>query len=125
MRTRNKPPVRIGTAGWSVPSQYAARFPTEGSHLQRYAQRLNCAEINSSFHRAHRRGVYERWAAATPADFRFAVKIPKTITHERNLAGSTALIRQFVGEVGGLGDKLAVLLIQLPPSAVIRKRVAD
>jgi uncharacterized protein YecE (DUF72 family) len=108
-----------------VPSQYAARFPTEGSHLQRYAQRLNCAEINSSFHRAHRRGVYERWAAATPADFRFAVKIPKTITHERNLAGSAALIRQFVGEVGGLGDKLAVLLIQLPPSAVIRKRVAD
>jgi len=118
-------PLRIGTASWGVPARYADQFSTEGSHLQRYAQRLNCAEINSSFHRPHRRSVYEKWAAATPADFRFAVKVPKTMTHERNLAGCASLIREFAGEVGGLGGKLAVLLIQLPPSAGIKKRTAS
>jgi uncharacterized protein YecE (DUF72 family) len=125
MMKRNLSPLRIGTAGWGVPAQYVQDFSTEGSHLERYAQRLNCAEINSSFHRPHRRGVYERWAAATPADFRFSVKVPKTMTHERSLAGCAALIGRFAEEVGGLGEKLAVLLVQLPPSAPMRKRTAD
>ena len=125
MTKRNPSSLRIGTAGWSIPTQYARDFETEGSHLERYAQRLNCAEINSSFHRPHRRGVYERWAAATPKDFRFAVKAPKTMTHEKGLAGCAALIRRFAEEAGGLGEKLAVLLVQLPPSAPMRKRTAD
>ena len=38
-------PTYIGTAGWSVPSRYADRFPADGTHLERYAQRLNAAEI--------------------------------------------------------------------------------
>jgi uncharacterized protein YecE (DUF72 family) len=118
-------PLRIGTAGWSVPGQYADDFNTEGRHLERYAGRLNCAEINSSFYRSHRRGVYERWAAATPPDFRFAVKLPKTMTHEKGLAGCGSLVGRFAEEVGGLGEKLAVVLIQLPPSAPMRKRVVD
>jgi uncharacterized protein YecE (DUF72 family) len=125
MTKRKLSPLRVGTAGWSVPGQYADEFRTEGSHLERYAQRLNCAEINSSFHRPHRRSVYERWAAATPAGFRFAVKVPKTMTHEKGLAGCAGLIERFAEEVGGLGEKLAVLLIQLPPSAPMRKRTVD
>jgi hypothetical protein len=42
----------VGTAGWSIPSAHAASFPIEGSHLERYALRLNAVEINSSFYRA-------------------------------------------------------------------------
>jgi uncharacterized protein YecE (DUF72 family) len=118
-------PLRIGTAGWGVPARYVEGFPREGSHLERYAQRLNAVEINSSFHQSHRRKVYERWAASTPPDFQFAVKVPKTMTHERSLSDCAALIDRFAEEVGGLGDKLAVLLIQLPPSAVLKKRTAD
>jgi uncharacterized protein YecE (DUF72 family) len=76
----------VGTAGWTVPKQHLALFSAldEGakrSHLERYASRLCCAEINSSFHRPHRRATWERWAATTPDDFRFAVKAPKAITH--------------------------------------------
>ena len=52
--------IRIGTAGWSVPKQYAGRFPGEGAHLERYARILNCVEINSSFYRPHQRKTYER-----------------------------------------------------------------
>ena len=43
---------------------------------------LRCAEINSSFHRPHARATYVKWRDSTTVDFRFAVKMPRTITHE-------------------------------------------
>ena len=113
-------PTFIGTAGWSVPSRYADRFPAEGSHLERYAQRLNAVEINTSFYRPHRRTTYERWAASVPEDFRFAVKLPRTLTHERRLVDGEDLIDRFAAEVGGLGAKLGGLLVQLPPSLAFK-----
>ncbi|GAC1327750.1 MAG: DUF72 domain-containing protein [Beijerinckiaceae bacterium] len=109
-------PLFIGTAGWSLHSRYARKFPAAGSHLERYAQRFDAAEINSSFYRPHRRTTYERWAASTPAHFRFAVKLPKAVTHERRLVDCGNLIESFVSEVAGLGTKLGCLLVQLPPS---------
>jgi uncharacterized protein YecE (DUF72 family) len=118
-------PLRIGTAGWSVPSRYAAEVPPGGSHLERYAWRLNAVEINSSFYRPHQHKTYLRWAQATPPDFRFAVKLPKAITHEARLVDCEARLDRFVAEVAGLGDKLGVLLVQLPPSLAFPERVAD
>lgn len=108
-------PVFVGTAGWSIPSRHAPGFPTEGSHLERYAARLGCVEINSSFHRRHRPETYRRWAASVPEDFRFAVKLPKTITHQSRLVGAEAPLDDFLREVEGLNRKFAVLLAQLPP----------
>ena len=117
-------PIRIGTAGWSLMSRYAASFPNQGSHLERYAQVFNAAEINSSFHRPHRRTTYERWANAVPSDFQFAVKLPKLITHELALIGARKPLDIFLGEAGGLGGKLAVLLVQLAPSLTFSRRHA-
>lgn len=117
--------LRIGTAGWSIPSAYTADMPPGGSHLERYARRLKAVEINSSFYRAHQHKTYVRWAQSTPADFRFAVKLPKAITHERALVGCGALLDDFVAQVCGLDDKLGVLLIQLPPSSAFKELVAD
>jgi uncharacterized protein YecE (DUF72 family) len=97
-----------------VPSRYAEAVPGPGSHLERYARRLNAVEINSSFHRPHQHKTYERWAQSTPVDFRFSVKVPKAITHERALVDCASLVETFAGEIAGLGDKLAVLLVQLP-----------
>lgn len=111
----SSPAVRIGTTGWSIASRHAAAFPPDGSHLQRYAHRLDAVEINSSFYRPHRHETYQRWAHSTPRDFRFAVKLPRTITHERRLQGCEDLLDRFLGEAAGLGDKLGVLLVQLPP----------
>jgi uncharacterized protein YecE (DUF72 family) len=108
--------LRIGTAGWSVPLKDAAVFPIEGSSLERYAARFSCAEINSSFHRSHRPQTYQRWAEAVPADFRFSAKLAKTITHKQRLIDTEALLESFVEDVGGLGAKLAIILVQLPPS---------
>ena len=116
--------LRTGTAGWSIPRAEAAAFPGEGSHLARYARAMNCAEINTSFYRHHRREVYERWAAQTPAAFRFAVKLPRTVTHDQRLRRAGPVLDRFIEEVNGLGDRLGVLLVQLPPSLPFEARVA-
>jgi len=105
----------IGTAGWSIASRHAEHFTGEGTALQRYAERFNGVEINSSFYRRHRPETWQRWAASVPAQFRFAVKLPRTITHERRLAECEAPLASFLDEVQALGRKLAVLLVQLPP----------
>jgi uncharacterized protein YecE (DUF72 family) len=106
----------IGTAGWSIAARHAGAFPGESSQLERYAGRLDAVEINSSFYRPHKHETYERWAGAVPPGFRFSVKLPRLITHERRLAGCAEALDAFLGQVAGLGRKLGVLLVQLPPS---------
>lgn len=110
--------LRIGTAGWSVPRAVSDRFPGEGTHLHRYGRVMPAAEINSSFHRPHKAQVYERWAASTPADFRFAVKAPKTLTHDQRLADPQSGLDRFADEIAGLGGRLGPLLVQLPPGLI-------
>ncbi len=108
--------IHVGCAGWTVPSQHAEQFPCEGSHLERYAARLNAVEINSTFYRPHRPATFARWASSVPADFRFAVKAPKAITHEHRLVEVSDLLPRFLSEIVSLGAKLGPLLVQLPPS---------
>ncbi len=116
--------IRIGCAGWALRKDNAAAFAGHGSHLSRYARRFNAVEINSSFYRPHRRTTYERWAGSTPAAFRFSVKMPKSITHTARLAATEDQIDQFVDEIAGLGRKLGVVLMQLPPSMALDNRIA-
>ena len=106
----------IGCAGWALTKANQAEFPAEGTHLQRYAGRFNAVEINSSFYRQHRPATYEQWAASVPTNFRFAVKIPKAITHEQRLVAADVLLDVFLDEATRLGEKLGCLLVQLPPS---------
>ena len=118
-------PISIGTAGWSVPRQQAGHFPSEGYALERYAARFPVTEINSSFHRPHRISTWERWRDSTPAGFRFAVKLPRAITHERKLADATGPLDAFLEQATVLGPKLAVLLVQLPPKLAFDDAVAE
>jgi uncharacterized protein YecE (DUF72 family) len=111
--------LRIGTAGWGLPRLWRAEFPPEGSYLERYAARFSAVEINSSFYRQHRHVVYQRWAAAVPPEFRFAVKIPRAITHDQALVAADVLLEVFLEEVAGLGARLGPVLVQLPPSLVL------
>jgi uncharacterized protein YecE (DUF72 family) len=69
-----------------------------------------------SFRRPHRRTAYQRWSAAAPDGFAFAVKAPKEITHALRLAGADAALDAFLEQVTGLGGKLGPLLFQLRPS---------
>lgn len=116
--------IRIGCAGWSLRKDNAEAFPPPGSHLERYASRFDAVEINSSFYRPHRRATYERWAASVPAAFRFAVKMPKAITHSGRLIEVDDELERFLDEIRGLGAKLGPLLVQLPPSLAFDKAIA-
>ncbi len=107
--------IRVGCTGWSLPTAVAGEFPGEGRHLARYAGRFRAMEISSSFYRHHLPRTYARWVETVPSDFRFAVKLPRAVTHEARLgpAGRPALAR-FLDEVAKLGDRLGPLLAQLP-----------
>jgi uncharacterized protein YecE (DUF72 family) len=116
--------IVIGTAGWCIPRASAHRFDGEGTHLQRYAHTLHGAEINSSFHRPHSKATYAKWAASTPAGFRFAVKLPRVITHDQKLRRARVPLERFLAESAGLGRKRGPLLVQLPPSLAFEGRMA-
>lgn len=116
--------IRIGTAGWTIPRQVADSFPEDGTALSRYAARFAVSEINSSFHRPHRSSTWERWRDSVPGSFRFSVKVPKLITHQRRLSDCDEALDHFLPQSALLGPKLAVLLVQLPPTLAFEAAVA-
>lgn len=92
--------------------------------LERYSRRLSCVEVNSSFYRSHLPATWSRWAAMVPVDFRFSVKVPRSITHEHRLELCDGLVGRLLEETAGLGEKLAVLLVQLPPTLIYHPDIA-
>jgi uncharacterized protein YecE (DUF72 family) len=107
--------IRVGTAGWSLPPAQQARFPGDGPHLARYARTFAGVEINSTFRKAHRPQTFARWAASVPPDFRFSLKVPRSITHDAMLVNVEPLIDAFIAELEPLGTLADCLLAQLPP----------
>ncbi|MBV8456512.1 MAG: DUF72 domain-containing protein [Acetobacteraceae bacterium] len=83
--------------------------------LARYSGRFCAVEVNSTFYRSHRAETYAKWAASVPAEFRFALKLPRAITHERRLVGAERVVAAFLDESAGLGAKRGPLLVQSPP----------
>jgi uncharacterized protein YecE (DUF72 family) len=114
----------VGIAGWAIRREHADSFDGGDSHLERYATRFNAVEINSSFYRPHKPATYARWAASVPEQFRFAVKMPRTITHNKRLRGVDGELARFADEASALAKKLGPILIQLPPSLVFDAAVA-
>ncbi len=117
--------LRIGTAGWSIPRACADAFPGPGSHLERYARVLPCAEINATFYRSPRPSTYGRWTISVPGDFHFSVKAPKAITHEAGLSCTSAQLEAFLNEACSLGPRLGPILFQLPPKLAFDPAVAE
>lgn len=107
--------VILGCAGWTIAREHADLFPAEGTHLERYTQLFRAVEINVTFYRLPKAETFEKWAATVPDDFRFAVKLSKSITHQTRFKDHS-LLAPFLENVQLLGDKLGPLLIQLPPS---------
>ena len=117
--------LRVGCAGWTIPRESVGAFPAEGSHLERYAAVFGAVEINSSFYRPHQAATYERWAASVPDQFRFSVKLPRSITHDARLAGIEQPLQRFAAEAGALGSKLGCVLVQLPPKLDFAPELAN
>jgi uncharacterized protein YecE (DUF72 family) len=120
-----EPDCYVAIAGWSIRREHVPLFAAEGSHLQRYASRFDAVEINSSFYGSHQQKTYERWAASVADRFRFSVKMPKWLTHERCLEDTGPDLARFFREIGGLGRKMGCVLVQLPPSLAYDPRTVE
>jgi uncharacterized protein YecE (DUF72 family) len=108
--------IRVGIAGWNnPPDQRNKRGPHE-SHLAYYCSHFSCVEINSSFYKTHRAATYERWREETPAQFRFSVKMPRSVTHEARLRRAAREVSRFYEDIALLRPKLRAVLVQLPPT---------
>lgn len=116
--------IRVGTAGWSLPTEWQPRFPEGETHLHRYSRVLGCVEINRTFEKSPRPSTFSRWAESVPGDFRFSVKVPREVTHERRLEDAREPLEELLETCGELGDRLGPLLVQLPPSLEFRPGVA-
>jgi uncharacterized protein YecE (DUF72 family) len=110
---REAPRIMVGCAGWGIPKALSARFPGEGSDLERYARVLSAVEINSSFYRSHNPDTYSHWGVGVPDGFRFAVKVFKDATHVRKL-GDPSILDEFIVGTSALGERMGPWLLQSP-----------
>jgi uncharacterized protein YecE (DUF72 family) len=87
-----------------------------GDRLRSYATWCNAVEGNTTFYATPARSTVASWAAQTAPDFRFVIKLPKQITHERRLTGTDMELRAFLDAIEPLGPRSHALWIQLPGS---------
>ena len=110
---------RLGTVGFGYSDWAGVFYPKgvrSGDYLSYYAERFNCVELDTTFHATPPPERFRKWASATPRDFRFSLKVPKQVTHEPPLAKAVGELQRFVDHASELEGKLAVLLMQFPPS---------
>jgi uncharacterized protein YecE (DUF72 family) len=112
--------VRIGISGWRYAPWRGVFYPPRWPHareLEYAARHMRSIEINGSFYSLQHPDAYRAWYDATPADFVFAVKGSRFITHMKKLAGvERALANFFASGLLRLREKLGPILWQLPPS---------
>ncbi len=117
--------ILFGTSGWSYQEWVGAFYPdNRTSKLPFYAKIFESVEVDSSFYRPPSKSMIAGWAKATGLDFKFSLKIPKSITHDRRLAGAEKEVLDFIQLVGPLdkAGKLGCLLIQLAPSFTFKEK---
>lgn len=110
---------RIGTMGFSYTDWGGTFYPNglkPSQYLTYYAQRFNSIEIDSTYHAIPDPARVRRWKDQTPDDFRFALKTPAAVTHQGVIDQNLPTMLEFLYVARQLEEKLAVVLIQLPPS---------
>ncbi len=107
--------LHVGCAMWTHPA-WRDHQPTPSRRLHSYATWCNAVEGNTTFYATPARKSVEQWAEQTAPDFRFVLKLPKTVTHERRLHGAERELRTFLDAVEPLGPRLHALWVQLPGS---------
>lgn len=110
----------IGCSGFYNNDWKGSLYPEDTKSkdfLTLYSQTFNCVEINSTFYRKPTEKTLLKWVDETPANFKFFIKIPKTISHEKRLKDCKEEITEFCEHVQThLKEKLSGFLYQFPPS---------
>ena len=117
----SSPTLLAGASGYSFKEWKGTFYPADlkaDSMLAFYAARLPTVEINNTFYRMPTTSMLEKWASTVPADFRFAVKASRRITHISRLKAESASdpLQYFYRTLAALGDKRGPALFQLPPN---------
>jgi uncharacterized protein YecE (DUF72 family) len=119
--------IEVGCQGWNYEDWVTpavrpkAVFYPRGTRADRmlevYAQAFETVEVDSTFYAVPSDSTVDGWRRRTPEDFTFSLKLPREITHEQALRGETAerVLEEFCACARRLGDKLAAVLVQLPP----------
>ncbi len=109
-------PILIGCSGWSYPDWEGPFYPPglpAGEYLAFYADRFPIVEVDSTFYHTPSARMVRGWRDHTPDGFQFALKVPRVITHEKQLRDCQAEVDGFVSSIEPLGDKLRVVLLQM------------
>ncbi|MBO9345210.1 MAG: DUF72 domain-containing protein [Chloroflexi bacterium] len=109
----------LGCPLWGLKSWVGRFFPPKTKprdFLSAYSRRLNAVEGNTTFYGLPSADVVMRWRDATPAGFKFCLKLPQVISHHKQLRACQAETEAFVARLRLLGDRCGPALLQLPPS---------
>ena len=113
------PTLRVGCAMWAHPP-WVGRYLSpgrKGDELAEFATWCNAVEGNTTFYAEPAATTVSRWAAQAPPDFRFAFKVPRTVTHDRRLrAEAHRDVAAFLKAIAPLGERIGPVQLQLPPS---------
>jgi uncharacterized protein YecE (DUF72 family) len=113
--------ILVGTSGYNYPEWKGSFYPEDlpaKKFLPYYASKFPTVEINYTFYRMPTPQLVAGWRAQVPAEFRFTLKAPKRITHDRRLRAADVAesLQGFLTAAAELGPQLAALLFQLPPN---------
>lgn len=127
--------VQIGCQGWNYAdwvtkaggeTVFYPRGTKPAEMLEIYARAFATVEVDSTFYAVPSESTLQNWYEKTPADFTFALKMPQEITHAYGLRTSGYLIlEEFCEKIVTLKEKLAAVLIQLPPQFTATEENAD
>ena len=109
-------PILIGSSGWSYADWDGAFYPegmAAGEYLEYYADRFPIVEVDSTFYRAPTPRMVRGWRDRTPDDFRFALKVPQSITHQKQLRDCAREVDEFVTSIEPLRAKTFCALLQM------------
>lgn len=110
--------LRVGTSGYQYGhwrgSFYPAGLPKR-AWFDHYARHFDCVEINNTFYRLPAAATFERWRAAAPEGFEYALKFSRYGSHIKRLNEPEDTIRRFLEVAERLGPCLGPILVQLPP----------
>ena len=111
------PRLRLGTSSWSSRDWESVFYPkgtAPGDYLAFYATRFRTVEVDATFYRIPSLAMTRKWAAALPAGFRLAAKVPQVVTHEKCMIDCGSDLDAFIQAMTPLGEKLGPLLLQFP-----------
>ncbi len=111
--------LHIGTSGWSYPHWDGVLYPPgtpPARRLDHYVRRFGTAELNASFYHWPRTATFAGWRRRLPAGFQLAVKAPRGLTHAKRLYAPEQWVERIAAGLHELGEKRAVLLVQLGPA---------